>query len=143
VLKVKSAYVMHEEAGEDNNYIFGARVEDIERERKTYEPKVFYEANPRVKRVVDTLIDNTVQDEGTGMFKELYDSLLVGASWHIADNYYLLPDLIALTEARLRANRDYKDILGFGKKCMINTCNAGKFSSDRTIQEYWKEIWLK
>ena len=129
------------EAGEENNYIFGARVEDIERIGKTYNPKKLYKGNPRIKKVVDTLVDGTFDDGGTGMFRELYDSLLDGASWHKPDHYYLLEDLIPYVEAKLAVNADYSDTFGFRRKCFINTANAGKFSSDRTIRDYAEEVW--
>lgn len=130
-----------QQAGEENNYIFGARVEDIERIKDSYDPNVIYNSNPRVKKVVDTLIDGTFDDNGTCMFKELYDSLLKGASWHKPDNYYLLEDLIPYCDAKLKANRDYSDTYAFRRKCFINTANAGKFSSDRTIHDYAADIW--
>lgn len=129
------------EAGEENNYIFGARVEDIAKLEKKYNPKKLYKGNPRIKKVVDTLVDGTFDDGGTGIFKELYDSLLEGASWHKADHYYLLEDLLPYIEAKLRANADYSDAYGFRRKCFINTANAGKFSSDRTIRDYAAEVW--
>ncbi len=130
-----------EQAGEDNNYIFGARVEDIEKISKTYSSKDLYKKDKRIKRVVDTLIDGTFDDGGTGMFKELHDSLLKGASWHQPDHYYLLLDLIPYCEAKLKANHDYSDMYSFRRKCFINTANAGKFSSDRTIRDYKEEVW--
>lgn len=130
-----------EQAGEENNYIFGARVEDIEKIKKSYDPKKIYKKNPRVKKVVDALIDGTFDDGGTGMFKELYDSLLIGASWHKADHYYLLEDFIPYCDAKLKGNKEYSDTYGFRRKCFINTANAGKFSSDRTIRDYAKDIW--
>ena len=99
-----------------------------------YDPKMVYEAYPRIRRVVDTLVDGTFSDGGTGMFQELYDSLLKGASWHKPDNYYLLLDFLPYCDAKLQANADYRDDrMGFTRKCLINTANAGKFSSDRTI----------
>lgn len=130
-----------EQAGEENNYIFGARVEDIEKISKTYNPKQIYESNDRIKKVVDTLVDGTFDDNGTGMFKELYTSLLEGASWHKADNYYLLEDFIPYCDAKLAVNKDYSNTYEFRRKCFINTANAGKFSSDRTIRDYAKDIW--
>lgn len=130
-----------EQAGEENNYIFGARVEDIEAIRHTYNPRELYEQNPRIKRVLDTLVDGTFSDGGTGMFAELYNSLLSGASWHQPDHYFLLLDFIPYCETKLKVNRDYKDMYHFRRKCFINTANAGKFSSDRTIRDYAKEVW--
>lgn len=130
-----------EQAGEENNYIFGARVEDIEKIRDTYDPKKLYKQNPRIKKVLDTLVDGTFDDDGTGMFEELYNAILEGASWHKPDHYYLLLDFLPYCEAKLRANKDYYDQFEFHRKCFINTANAGIFSSDRTIQDYADEIW--
>ena len=129
------------EAGEENNYIFGARVEDIEAIRDTYNPRAIYDREYRVRRALDTLVNGTVQDDNTGMFRELYDAILNGASWHRADHYYHLLDFLPYVEAKLRANRDYQDRMAFGRKCLMNTASAGKFSSDRTIREYASELW--
>lgn len=132
-------------AGEENEYIFGARVEDIERLKKEgYNPKALYDANPEIKRVIDTLIDGTFDDDGAqgeGSFKELHDALLKGTSWHDADHYFLIYDLPLYVDAKIRANADYADRKAFGKKCLMNVANAGKFSSDRAILEYAKDIW--
>ena len=64
-----------------------------------------------------------------------------GASWHVPDHYYLLGDLRSYVDAKLAANRDYRDSLAFGRKCLMNTASAGMFSSDRTIKQYAAEIW--
>ena len=130
-----------EQAGEENNYIFGDRVEDIERIKDTYCARDLYNSNPRIKKVVDTLVDGTLSDDGTGLFQELYTSLLDGASWHKADHYFLLEDLMSYCDAKLQVNKDYSDTFAFRQKCFMNTANAGKFSSDRTILDYAKEIW--
>ena len=130
-----------EQAGAENNYIFGARVEEIDRIRDTYNSREIYENNPRIKKAVDTLVDGTFSDGGTGMFGELYHSLLDGASWHRPDHYYLLLDFLPYCEAKLKVNREYSDTHAFRKKCFINTANAGQFSSDRTIREYAGEVW--
>ena len=129
------------EAGEENNYIFGAKVEDIERLKETYNPKEFYNNDSRIKRCLDTLVDGTFSDGGTGDCKELYTSILEGASWHKPDNYYLLLDFEDFLNAKIKVNKDFKNSKEFTKKQWINMCNAGKFSSDRTIKEYAKEIW--
>jgi len=130
-----------EQAGEENNYIFGARVEELEKISDSYSPRAIYEQNPRIKAVVDALINGMFDDGGTGMFQDLYKSLLDGASWHKPDNYYLLYDFISYCEAKMRANADYSDRFLFTQKCFMNTANAGKFSSDRTIKEYASQIW--
>ena len=130
-----------QEAGEENNYIFGAKVEELKEIMPTYDSRKLFAENKNVQRVVSTLIDGTFSDGGTGVFRELYFSLLDGASWHSPDNYYLLGDLESYVEAKLKVNADYKDRVSFAKKCYINSCNAGKFSSDRTIKDYAENIW--
>lgn len=134
-----------QQAGEENEYIFGARVEDINRLAKEgYDPKKIYESNAQIKKVVDTLIDGTFDDGGAtgeGSFKELHASLIEGASWHAADHYYLLYDLPLYVEAKIKANNDYSDRISFGRKCLKNVANAGLFSSDRTILQYATELW--
>lgn len=130
-----------EEAGEENNFIFGLKVEDIMEIDHSYDPKHYYENVKGLKRVVDTLIDGTFSDNGTGIYKELYDSLLNGAHWHKSDVYYLMKDFDSYREAQERVNEAFKDRLGWAKKCWMNVANAGKFSSDRTIEQYAKEIW--
>ncbi len=130
-----------EQAGADNNYIFGAKVEDIARVKDQYNPKALYDNDPRIRRALDCLINGTFSDNGTGAFNELYGSLLFGAQWHAPDQYYLLLDMLPYIDAKLRANRDYRDSLAFGRKCLMNTASAGKFSSDRAMKQYAEEIW--
>ena len=129
-----------EQAGRENNYIFGATVEDLAG-LEQYDPMQILRENARIRRVVDTLIDGTFSDGGTGVFQELYDSLTIGASWHKPDQYYLLLDFLPYCDAKRRANQDYADQMEFTRKCLLNTAHAGIFSSDRTIAEYAKEIW--
>ncbi|WP_283124045.1 glycogen/starch/alpha-glucan phosphorylase [Angelakisella massiliensis] len=130
-----------EQAGAENNYIFGATVEQIQDPGRTDTPEHLCEAQPRLRRVVESLVDGTFDDGGTGMFRELYDSLMKGASWHKPDQYDLLLDFQSYCDARLRANRDYQDRGEFAHKCLVNVAHAGPFSSDRTILQYAKEIW--
>ena len=95
-----------------------------------------------IKKVVSSLIDGSVSDGGSGDFRELYTSLLDGASWHAPDHYYLLGDLESYVDAKLKSNSDYSENrLAFAKKQWLNMCNAGKFSSDRTIADYAENIW--
>lgn len=130
-----------ERAGMENNYIFGLRAEEIEQLRSTYDPKAILENNPRLRRVVQTLIDGTFSDGDTGVFKELYRSLVDSTSWHAADHYFLLADFDDYCETRLRLNRECFDADAFAKKGILNISNAGYFSSDRTIKEYARDIW--
>ena len=130
-----------EEAGEDCNYIFGAKVEELETILPQYDSRKIFSENPKIRRVVERLIDGTLSDGGSGDFRELYYALLDGASWHAPDHYYLLGDLESYVAAKLRCNQDYQNRMDFAAKQWKNICNAGKFSSDRTIAGYAKDIW--
>lgn len=130
-----------EEAGEENNFIFGARVEDIEKVKDYYSAENLYENDEKIHRVLDALTDGTLKDGRTKIFKELYDSIIKGASWHAPDQYYLLLDFNDYLNEKIKVNQAFKNKREFYKKCWLNMCNAGKFSSDRTIAEYAKDIW--
>ena len=130
-----------EKAGFENNYIFGARVEELDRIRESYDPNEIYGKDARVRRALDALIDGTLDDGGTGVFKELHSSILKGASWHRPDQYFLLYDFASYQEARLRANLEYRNRPAFARKRFLNLANAGYFSSDRSIKEYAAKIW--
>lgn len=130
-----------QEAGEENNYIFGARVEELKEIMPEYNSRKILSENPRIRQVVQTLIDGTVSDGGTGYFRELYFSLTDGASWHSPDNYYLLGDLGNYIDVKLKCIGDFGNKKLIGKKMWLNMCNAGKFSSDRTINDYAENIW--
>ena len=128
-----------EQAGSENEYIFGATVEEINMVKPNYNARSFYEANPNLRRAVDTLIDGTVPTDEEQ--HELYTSLLKGASWHKPDQYFIFYDFDSYKKARLRVNHDYCDRIAFGRKCLMNVASAGKFSSDRTIRQYAEDIW--
>ncbi len=127
------------EAGKENNFPFGATVEEIERIRDTYWARGVYEADARIRRVVDTLVDGMVRTDDE--FKELYHALLDGASWHRPDNYFLLLDFPSYVDTKLKAIYATKDRENFARMCLENVASAGKFSSDRTIRQYATEIW--
>ena len=130
-----------EEAGSANAYIFGATVEEIQSAQEHYNPNGMYHNDYKIKRVLDALVNGTLNDGGSGIFRELHDSIVYGASWHRPDQYFLLLDFERYLEAKKQVARDYKDPLTFAKKRWMNICNSGKFSSDRTIAEYAKDIW--
>ncbi|MEW9121155.1 MAG: glycogen/starch/alpha-glucan phosphorylase [Thermotaleaceae bacterium] len=130
-----------EEAGEENNFIFGARVEELEKLKESYNPIDYYEQVPGLKRVIDSLIDGTFDDGNTGMFRELYDSILKGTSWHQPDNYFICKDFDSYRRTQESIDKAYRDNFAWAKKCWMNLANAGKFSTDRTIGEYAEEIW--
>ncbi len=128
-----------EKAGHENNYIFGATIDEINRVKDTYRSRNIYEHDYRIRRVVDTLIDGTVPtDDG---LKELHTSIIDGASYHKPDHYYLLLDYVSYLVTKKRAISDWKDRDAFGRKCLMNIASAGKFSADRSIQDYADTIW--
>ena len=130
-----------EEAGRENNYIFGATVEELNAIKKTYDPVKIYKKNAAFRKALDTLVDGTFPDDD-GAFAELHDAILKGASWHKPDHYFVAKDFDSYLETKLQAIRDAGDTgTSFEKKCLLNIANAGKFSSDRTIRQYAKEIW--
>ena len=128
-----------QEAGADNEYIFGATVDKINEIKGSYNPRAIYDSNAHLKRAIDTLIDGTVPTDADQ--RDLYHALLDSNNWSRADNYYTLLDYPSYMEAKLRANAEYKDRYAFGRKCLMNIASAGKFSSDRTIRQYAEEIW--
>ncbi len=129
-------------AGKENNYIFGAEVDEIEKlKNEGYDPAKLIRENTLHRYAVSALTDGTFSDGGTGCFKDLYDALLVGASWHKPDHYFVLHDLQSYVEALLKINTDYKDQKAFATKQLKNTANSAFFSSDRTIKEYAEDIW--
>lgn len=130
-----------QESGEENNFIFGLRVEDINRIESYYNPYDDYNNVVGLKRVVDTLVDGTFNDNGTGIYIELYNSLLKGTNWHKPDNYFILKDFDSYRNAQQNVNDSFKDKMSWAKKCWMNLSNSGIFSSDRTIKEYATEIW--
>ena len=124
-----------EEAGRENEYIFGHTVEQINAIKSTYNARSIYDTNADLRRALNTLVDGTVPtDDG---LRNLFRQLVEGGN----DQYYLLLDYASYIEAKLQANRDYADRMTFGRKCLMNVASAAKFSSDRTIRQYAEEIW--
>ncbi len=130
-----------EEAGEENNFIFGLRIEDIKDIWDNYNPVYYYENVEGLKRVMDTLIDGTFNDSGTGLYRDLYDSILSGGHYMRPDVYFIMKDFESYRNAQTNANNTYKDELAWAKMCWMNIINASKFTSDRTVEDYAKEIW--
>ena len=122
-----------QEAGRENEYIFGHTVEQFNALRKHYYPRGIYEINDRLRKAMNTLIDGTVptDDAQKALFNDLMNN----------DQYFVQMDYASYMLEKLRANREYADRNAFGRKCLMNIASAGKFSSDRTICQYAKEIW--
>ena len=128
-----------QEAGMENEYIFGHTVEQLNQAKGSYYARGIYDTNPYLHRAIDTLVDGTVPTDDDQ--RELYHSLLDGAAWHKADHYFVLLDYASYIDTKLKANADYADRLNFGRKCLLNIASGAKFSSDRTIAQYAAEIW--
>ncbi len=128
-----------QEAGRENEYIFGHTVDEINAVKPTYHARDIYDSNADLRRAINTLVDGTVPTDDAQ--KELFHSLLDGTDWHQADHYFLLLDYASYLGTKLQANRDYADRIAFGRKCLMNVASAAKFSSDRTIRQYAEEIW--
>ncbi len=130
-----------EQAGLENNYIFGASVKELNDLKPNYNPKAIYDYEPRVRRVVDSLIDGSLSDDNSGAFADLHRSLLFGSDWQKPDTYFVLHELLAFCQRRADVNCEYRDRIAFGRKCLMNVASSAKFSSDRTIREYANDIW--
>ena len=130
-----------DQVGEDNAYIFGVRVEDMPATKSYYNPNWQYQNIPGLRRVLDAFTDGTLNDNGTGVFQDLKNSLLNGTSWQQADVYYVLGDFADYRKVRDEMAKDYLDTKSWAKKCWINIVRSGRFSSDRTIDDYAKGIW--
>ena len=127
--------------GEGNAYIFGAKEEELPELRQTYDPREAYETVPGLKRVLDAFVDGTLDDGGTGDFHDLRKSLLEGMAWESPDLYYVLGDFDSYRRTRDRMSVDYRDRRSWSRKCWVNVCRSGIFSSDRTISDYAEDVW--
>ena len=131
-----------EEVGEKNIFIFGLSAKEVIDlyEKNNYRARDIYENNDDVKNVLDELVSGEL-DEDKNLFREIYDSLLNGFNGERADNYCILRDFNSYKKAQEKVNLAYKNKNEWAKSMIINIANSGKFSSDRTIKEYAKEIW--
>lgn len=129
-----------EEAGFENNFIFGARVEELARIESTYQPMELYISDREIREVVDTLMSGEFKDNDTFMFLDIYNSLL-RENGGKSDKYFVLKDLRSYIEEQRKVDKAYRDKRQWAKKCLINLANSGKFSSDRTINDYAENIW--
>ena len=130
-----------EHAGEENNYRFGATVEELNEIMDTYNPVEFYSKDPDIKDVVDSLVSGEFKDNESYMFLDIYNELIKPQEGQRGDTYFLLKDFKAYAKAHEKVNREYKNKMEWSRKCLINIANAGFFSSDRTILDYANDIW--
>lgn len=131
-----------ESAGKDNAFIFGLTADEILKinQEHSYNPQMYLDRSPELAKVVNQLIDGTYDATGQ-LFKELYDSIVYGIEGQRPDVYFLLADFDSYVKAQEKVAAAYMDKKGWAKKALINIANSGKFSSDRTIEDYVREIW--
>ena len=131
-----------EEAGKENAYVFGLTSDEIIKmaNEHSYNPQEYLDRNPALAKVVEQLVDGTY-DPTHQLFKELHDSLVYGVEGQRPDVYYLLADFESYCKAQEKIAADYADRKTWAKKAIINIANSGKFSSDRTIEDYVRDIW--
>ena len=129
-----------EAVGEENAYIFGATDDELRELRRHYDPRWHYENVPGLKRVIDALTDGTLDDSNSGWFHDLRWSLLE-SGYEPADVYYVLGDFASYRETKDRMAQDYRDQEAWSRKAWINITRSGRFSSDRTISDYAREVW--
>ena len=134
---------MVEEVGEENIVIFGMSADEVIAHEKArdYDPMQIFNNDPEIRQVLMQLINGFYSKNDTELFRDLYNSLLNTQSTQYADTYFTLADFRSYAEAQKKISEMYKDEKGWAKKAILNTAHAGKFSSDRTIQQYVDEIW--
>jgi len=125
-----------EEVGSENIYIFGLKVEDISHIRNSYNPLDLYNKNPVVKRVVDTINSDMFCKSKPDLFKPIYEKI-----FYEGDKYFYLADLQSYINTQEKVSRDYMNRSIWAKKAILNVARTGRFSSDRTISEYARDIW--
>ena len=132
-----------EEVGEENAFIFGLSSDEVINYENNggYHPTEIFNNDPDVRKVLMQLINGFYMPNDPEMFRDLYNSLLNTQSTSKADTYFILKDFKAYAEAQKRVESAYRDEKGWAKSAMINVAHSGKFTSDRTIQEYVDEIW--
>ena len=131
-----------EEVGAENAFIFGMSSEEVMGYEANggYNPREIYDNDPAIHKVIDQLVDGTFSHGDANMFKEIHDSFL-NPSYGKVDQYFILKDFRSYAEARARVNKAYQDKANWAKMSMLNTACSGKFTSDRTIEEYVRDIW--
>ena len=131
-----------EEVGADNAFIFGLSSEEVMAFEANggYNPSEIYYNDADIRKVIDQLVDGTFSNGDTEMFKEIHDSFL-NPSYGKADQYFILKDFRSYAEAQARVNKSYQNRTNWAKMAMLNTACSGKFTSDRTIEEYVHDMW--
>lgn len=131
------------EVGEENAFIFGMSAEEVihYENHGGYNPMEIFNGDQEIRRVLMQLINGFYSPDDPERFRDIYNSLLNTKSSDRADTYFILKDFRSYAEAQRRVDAAYRDEESWARMCMLNTANAGKFSSDRTIEEYVRDIW--
>ena len=131
-----------EEVGAENAFIFGLSSDEVINYENNggYDPNVIYNTDEEIRQVLMQLINGTFSND-TELFRDLYDSLLNTKNTDRADRYFILADFRSYADAQKRVEAAYRDEKGWAKKALLHTACSGKFTSDRTIQEYVDDIW--
>ncbi|MFV0529417.1 MAG: glycogen/starch/alpha-glucan phosphorylase [Lachnospiraceae bacterium] len=132
-----------EEVGQENAFIFGLTSEEVINYEKNggYDPMKIFNSDTGIRQILTSLIDGTFSAGDPELFREIYDSLLNTKSSDRADTYFILADFRSYAVAQERVEAAYRDEAGWAKMALLNTACSGKFTSDRTIQQYVDEIW--
>ena len=132
-----------EEVGDDNAFIFGLTTEEIQKieAEHSYNPQEFLAKNPKLAAVLGQLVDGTYGSGTDAIFRELYDSLVHGVDGQRPDVFYVLADFDAYVAAQEKVSAAYADPRKWAKMALLNVARSGKFSSDRTIEDYVRDIW--
>ena len=132
-----------EEVGEENAFIFGLRSDEVIRYENEggYNPMDIYNSDVEIRQVVDQLVDGTYANGDREMYRDLYNALLTTNDSPRADMYFILKDFRSYADAQKRVEEAYRDKKHWAQMALLNTACSGKFTSDRTIQEYVDEIW--
>ena len=134
---------MYEEVGADNIFIFGMSAEEViaHENNRDYNPVDIYNNDPEIRQVLNQLVDGTYSQNDRELFRELYNSLLNPQQGQVADRYFILADFRAYANAQKKISAYYQNKSAWAKSAILNVAHVGKFSSDRTIQEYVDDIW--
>ena len=134
---------MFDEVGADNMFIFGMSSDEVisHENRHDYNPIDVYNNDAELRKVVNQLVDGTYSPNDHELFRELYNSLLNPQQGQVADRYFILADFRSYANAQQKINDYYKNKSAWRKSALLNIAHVGKFSSDRTIQEYVDDIW--
>ena len=135
---------MVEEMGEDNAFIFGMSAEEViaHEKNRDYNPMDIFNNDQDIRKILTQLVNGFYSGRNSELFRDLYNSLLNTQCTQYADTYFVLADFRSYAAAQQRVMEAYMDEAGWAKKAILNVANVGKFSSDRTIQEYVDDIWI-